>query len=144
MLFRSDVLKEENALNKSVLDVAKEQGLIDDEAYKTFSEDIYYIPFYKVMEEDDNIIAISAPGKLTGQYFSKKLKGGEKQTNDLMENILMNWSHILSASMKNKAGVDTLKAAEAMGAAQKVKSTYDGKDLVKVVEDGKQIGRAHV
>lgn len=133
-----EVLKEENALNKSVLDVAREQGLIDDEAYKTFSEDIYYIPFYKVMEESDNIIAISAPGKLTGQYFSKKLKGGEKQTNDLMENVLMNWSHILSAAMKNKAGVDTLKAAEAMGAAQKVKSTYDGKDLIKVVEDGKQ------
>jgi hypothetical protein len=133
-----EVLKEENALNKSVLDVAKEQGLIDEEAYKTFSEDIYYIPFYKVMEESDNIIAISAPGKLTGQYFSKKLKGGEKQTNDLMENVLMNWSHILSAAMKNKAGVDTLKAAEAMGAAEKVKSTYDGKDLVKVIEDGKQ------
>jgi hypothetical protein len=91
------------------------------------------------MEETGDIMAISAPGKLTGQYFSKKLKGGEKKTNDLMENVLMNWSHILSAAMKNKAGLDTLKAAEKMGAAKKVKSTYEGKDVVKMMEDGKQV-----
>ena len=137
-VYRS-VLEQEQKLNRSVLDVAKEQGLLDDEAYKTYYEDIYYIPFYKAMEETGDIMAISAPGKLTGQYFSKKLKGGEKQTNDLMENVLMNWSHILSAAMKNKAGIDTLKAAEQIGAAQKVKSTYEGKDVVKMMEDGKQV-----
>jgi hypothetical protein len=137
-VYRS-VLEQEQKLNRSVLDVAKEQGLLDEEAYKTYYEDIYYIPFYKAMEETGDIMAISAPGKLTGQYFSKKLKGGEKQTNDLMENVLMNWSHILSAAMKNKAGIDTLKAAEQMGAAQKVKSTYEGKDVVKMMEDGKQV-----
>ena len=70
---------------------------------------------------------------------SKALKGGEKKTNDLMENVLMNWSHILSAAMKNKAGLETLKAAESMGGATKVKSTYEGKDVVKVREDGKQV-----
>ena len=137
-VYRS-VLEQEQKLNRSVLDVAKEQGLLDDEAYKTYYEDIYYIPFYKAMEETGDIMAISAPGKLTGQYFSKKLKGGEKQTNDLMENVLMNWSHILSAAMKNKAGLDTLKAAEQMGAAEKVTSSYEGKDAVKMMEDGKQV-----
>jgi hypothetical protein len=100
-VYRS-VLEQEQKLNRSVLDVAKEQGLLDDEAYKTYYEDIYYIPFYKAMEDTGDIMAISAPGKLSGQYFSKKLKGGEKKTNDLMENVLMNWSHILSAAMKNK------------------------------------------
>jgi hypothetical protein len=137
-VYRS-VLEQEQKLNRSVLDVAKQQGLIDDEAYNTFYDDIYYIPFYKAMEDTGDIMAISAPGKLSGQYFSKKLKGGEKQTNDLMENVLMNWSHILSAAMKNKAGIDTLKAAEQMGAAEKVKSTYEGKDVVKMMEDGKQV-----
>jgi hypothetical protein len=137
-VYRS-VLEQEQKLNRSVLDVAKQQGLIDDEAYNTFYDDIYYIPFYKAMEDTGDIMAISAPGKLSGQYFSKKLKGGEKQTNDLMENVLMNWSHILSAAMKNKAGLDTLKAAEQMGAAKKVKSTYEGKDVVKMMEDGKQV-----
>lgn len=130
-------LREENELNKSVLDVAKEQGLLDEESYARFSNDIYYIPFYKAIE-DGKVENIQGAAKLTNQYFSKALKGGEKQTNDLMENVLMNWSHILSASMKNKAAVTTLDAAVTMGAAEKVKSTYDGKDVVKVMENGKQ------
>lgn len=131
-------LKEENALNKSVLDLAKEQGLIDQEAYDRFSNDIYYIPFYKAIE-DGKVTGMQGASKLTNQYFSKALKGGgDKKTNDLMENVLMNWSHILSASMKNKAAVKTLDAAVDMGAAEKVKSTYEGKDVVKVMIDGKQ------
>jgi hypothetical protein len=130
-------LKEENALNKSVLDLALEQGLIDQDAYKTFSNDIYYIPFYKAVE-DGKVSGMQGASKLTNQYFSKALKGGDKKTNDLMENVLMNWSHILSASMKNKAAVKTLDAAVEMGAAEKVSSTYEGKDVVKVMVDGKQ------
>lgn len=39
-----------NKLNKSVLKIALEQGLIDEEAFHTFARDINYIPFYKVME----------------------------------------------------------------------------------------------
>jgi hypothetical protein len=110
-------LKEENELNKSVLKVALDSGLIDQQAYDTFSKDIYYIPFYKVMEEGD-ISSISSSSKLTGQEFSKMLKGGEKKTNDLMENVLMNWSHILSAAMKNQAAKQTIDAAIKMDAAE--------------------------
>jgi hypothetical protein len=148
-------LKEENELNKSVLDIAKAQGLIDDAAYTRFSNDIYYIPFYSEMEEG-NVGSINASSKLTNQYFSKKLKGGERKTNDLMENVLMNWSHILSASMKNAAAVSTLKSAAQLDAAEKVKQTtvkgatqyyvmedgervfVDKKDVVKVMEGGKE------
>jgi hypothetical protein len=148
-------LKEENELNRSVLDIAKAQGLIDDAAYERFSNDIYYIPFYSEMEDGD-VGSINASSKLTNQYFSKKLKGGERKTNDLMENVLMNWSHILSASMKNAAAVSTLKSAVSMDAAQKVKQTtvkgaaqyyfmengervfVDKKDVVKVMEGGNE------
>jgi hypothetical protein len=149
-------LKEENALNRSVLDIAKAQGIIDDEAYARFASDIYYIPFYSEME-DGQVGSVNAASKLTGQYFSKKLKGGEKKTNDLMENVLMNWSHILSASMKNAAAQSTLKAASDLGAAEKVKQTtvkgvtqyyvseggerrfVDKKDVVKIMENGNEV-----
>jgi len=149
-------LKEENALNRSVLDIAKAQGIIDDEAYARFASDIYYIPFYSEME-DGQVGSVNASSKLTGQYFSKKLKGGEKKTNDLMENVLMNWSHILSASMKNAAAQSTLKAAADLGAAEKVKQTtvkgvtqyyvtedgerrfVDKKDVVKIMEKGNEV-----
>jgi hypothetical protein len=129
---------EENQLNKSVLDVALQSGLIDKQAYQVFSNDINYIPFYKMMEDGD-VDSVNASSKLTGQYFSKALKGGEKKTNDLMENVLLNWSHILSASMKNQAAVKTIKAAESMDAAVKAKP-MDGKyppNTIKVMEEGK-------
>ena len=131
---------EENKLNKSVLDVALESGLIDKQAYQVFSNDINYIPFYKVMEGGD-VNSVNASSKLTGQYFSKALKGGEKKTNDLMENVLLNWSHILSASMKNQAAFKTVQAAESMNAAEKVKP-MDGKyppNTIKVMEGGKTV-----
>jgi hypothetical protein len=133
-------LKEENELNKSVLKVALDSGLIDQNAYDTFSKDIYYIPFYKVMEDGD-VSSISSSSKLTGQEFSKMLKGGEKKTNDLMENVLMNWSHILSAAMKNQAATKTIDAAEKLDAAE-VATQVNGKyppNTVKVMRDGQVV-----
>lgn len=110
------VRKDMNALNKSVLDIAFKQGLIDKEAYARFASDINYIPFYKEME-DGNIQGAATASGLANQHFSKELKGGEKPFGDLMENTLRNWSAILSASMKNAAAVKTVEAAVDMGAA---------------------------
>lgn len=131
---------EEQKLNESVLKVALDTGLIDQEGYDKFSKDIYYIPFYKQMEGGD-VGSVSASSKLTGQYFSKALKGGEKPVNDLMENVLLNWSHILSAAMKNQAAVKTLDAAAKMGAVERA-TPMDGKyppNTVKVMEKGKTV-----
>jgi hypothetical protein len=110
------VRKDMNALNKSVLDIALKQGLIDKEAYARFASDINYIPFYKEME-DGNIQGAATASGLANQHFSKELKGGEKPFGDLMENTLRNWNAILSASMKNAAAVKTIEAAVAMDAA---------------------------
>ena len=134
------VLKEENELNKSVLKIALDGGLIDKEGFNKFSSDIYYIPFYKMMEDGD-VQSVNTASKLTGQQFSKMLKGGEKKVNDLMENVLMNWSHILSAAMKNQAAKSTLDAAEKMGAAEPAKMVA-GKypaGTVKVMQDGQAV-----
>jgi hypothetical protein len=112
-----EVQKDMNALNKSVLDVAYNAGLMDQKAYERFSQDLFYIPFYKEMENGDLQDAATASG-LTSQKFSAELKGqSDKPFGDLMENTLRNWSHILSASMKNQASNATLDAAMEVGAA---------------------------
>jgi hypothetical protein len=64
-----------------------------------------------VMEEGGDVQAAATKSGLVNQYFSKALKGGEKPFGDLMENTLRNWSHILSASMKNEAANATIRAA---------------------------------
>ena len=129
------VLKDMNNLNRSVLDVALDQGLIDQFSYDNFVSDIYYIPFYRQMEDGDLQGAQTSAG-LTRQQFSKALKGGgDRPFGDLMENTLRNWSHILSASMKNQAAATTLKDALELDAVEK--ATEAGPDTVKVMEDGK-------
>jgi len=139
------VQKDMNALNKSVLDLALNAGLINsskreiaelesrdmDEkkkaarikylqenpgAYERFTSDLFYIPFYKAMEDGDVQSAVSSAG-LTQQKFSAELKGmSDKPFADLMENTLRNWSHILSASMKNQAAASTVEATMEAGA----------------------------
>ena len=142
-----DVRKEMNSLNKSVLDVALKQGLIDKAAYDVFAADINYIPFYKAMEDGDVQSAATASG-LGSQYFSKKLEGGEKPFGDLMENTIRNWSHILSASMKNKAAEVTLDAASSpdlQGAKPNLKVGLDWVDgKVHSIKTGKVVGDGKV
>jgi hypothetical protein len=54
-----------------------------------------------------------------------------------MENVLMNWTHILSASMKNQAAVETLGAAMQMGDIV-TKLDAQEKGAVKVMEKGQE------
>lgn len=142
-----DVRNEMNTLNKSVLDIAFKQGLIDKAAYDVFAADINYIPFYKAMEDGDVQSAATASG-LGSQYFSKKLEGGEKPFGDLMENTIRNWSHILSAAMKNKAAEVTLDAASSpdlQGAKPNLKvglEWLDGK--VYSIKSGNVVGDGKV
>lgn len=147
-----DVLRQMNQLNKSVLDIALAKGLIDQKGYEKFSNDIYYIPFYKKMEEDGTVEGAKTASGLTSQYFSKELKGGEAPFGDLMENIVRNWSHILSASMKNAAAKTTIDDAMELQAAEpNLKAGLEMRDGVvysikndkpieaKFDEDGKQL-----
>lgn len=130
----NSVLKDMNGINKSVLDVALDQGLIDKFSYDNFAGDMYYIPFYRQMEED--VRGGKTPSGLTRQNFSKALKGGgDRPFGDLMENTLRNWSHILSASMKNQAAVTTIRDAAKLGAVEP--ASEPGDDTVAVKVNGK-------
>jgi len=108
------VYREYAKINEAVLDVAQEAGLVKgDDRAKWATE--YYVPFYRVTEEG----LFTAPrGKKGLSHQSagiKALKGGKVPTNDLLENILTNWTKRLDASLKNKAlleVVDNLKGSD--------------------------------
>lgn len=137
---RSDVYREAlaglNSINKSVLDLARTQGLIDAAAHKRFTDDIWYVPFYRVAEENENeVSSYSSAAGLSGQEFSERLKGGTQRVDDLLTNVLRNWGGLLSASQKNAVARDALAQAETMGAAKSVRAGT--KDAVTVMADGK-------
>lgn len=131
------VLEDMNKLNRSVLKIALDTGLIDQKGYDKFASDIYYVPFYKEMEGKD-IDAPSTASGLTSQYFSKQLKGGEKPFGDLVENTLRNWNHILSAAMKNQAAVSTIQSASRfrLGDTPVVEPTTEKTGSAKIMVDG--------
>jgi hypothetical protein len=85
-----------------VLDVAQQAGLIDGEARKAWDH-ADYIPFYREIDERSVFSPTGRKG-LAGQSSGiRKLKGGESALNDPMENLLMNFSRLIDASLKNNA-----------------------------------------
>lgn len=126
-------LRDLNAFNEAALKVAMESGLIDQAAYELM-KDQPYVPFYRLMEEGDMRGPRFSSG-LVNQQAWKKLKGGSQQLNaDLLQNTLMNWSHLYAAAARNRASLETMAAADKMGIAYQVPS--DTKGAVKVMRDG--------
>lgn len=126
-------LRDLNAFNDSVLAMAEESGLIDPEARALF-KDQPYVPFYRVMEEGDMRGPKFSSGLVNQQAF-KKLKGGSQQLNaDLLENMLLNWSHLYSAAARNRAAQATMDAAEKLAVAHQVPEGTKG--AVRVLRAG--------
>ena len=124
VLAYADAHKAFNDYQRAVLDIAAEAGLIDPEMRKQWESD-FYVPFYRIMDEDVNI----GPGQVGGlvrQRAFQKLKGGTDPLGDLLSNTLSNWSHLLTASMKNMAAAKALGSAETMGIAERVPAAEKG------------------
>lgn len=122
--------------NNSVLKVALDTGLIKPELYRTLAADKNYIPFYRMA--DDDSLGIDGPSlstALVNQVAFHRLKGGTNNIGDPISNIMMNWSHILSASMKNQAGMVALESMANIGAATQTREKQKGG--VTVMRNGK-------
>lgn len=121
-----EALAEFNALQRSVLDVAQEAGLVDPSARRLWESE-FYVPFYRVMEDDaTGTMGPGQIGGLVGQHAYKRLKGGTDKLGDLVANTVSNWSHLLSASMKNLAAQGALQEAEKLGIATRVRQAERG------------------
>lgn len=120
--------------NESVLDVALRAGLIDKAAHERFRNDKFYVPFFRV-KEDGSIEFKQTGSGLVNQKQFRTLKGGTEQINDPLQNMMNNWSAILSASAKNVAAVRALEVASNLGIASEVESKDKGTVAIRV--DGK-------
>jgi len=129
----SQALSGLNRYNKAFLDIAESAGLIDAESRAVW-EDGFYIPFYRAMEDDP---ANAGPGQVKGllrQRVIERLVGGQEPLGDPLENILANWSQMLTASMKNLAANAALDAGVKAKIATPSKTA--GKGTVWTMRDG--------
>ena len=122
-------LKDFAALQKSVMDIAEQSGLIDGNERSVWEHD-FYVPFYRLAEDTQDVRSINAGDGLVRQEAFKRLKGGKDRLNDLLENTVMNWQHLLSASLKNNA------ARQALTNAQRVR--YDGQSVAEPLNPSKE------
>jgi len=123
-----EVLKDYVRANKNVMDIAEQSELIDSETRAQWEHDMY-VPFYRAAV--DGVDNPRSGSGLVRQYAFKQLKGGTRKLhNDLLANVLMNWSHVLDASAKNRAASKSLQAAEDMGIAEYLGESPKGKGSV--------------
>jgi len=124
--------KEFQAFNDAILDIAQEAGLIDPASRKLFQQE-FYIPFYRVFEDEETAIEFVKSPKQGSKFLSaqiKRLKGSEKKIGDPFENIMKNWNHLVVESIKNKSRGDAFRTAERLA----LPSGYYGLD-----EDGNEV-----
>ncbi|WP_247653976.1 LPD38 domain-containing protein [Aeromonas dhakensis] len=132
-----------NRLNASTLDLAQEAGLFTKEARDEFESE-WYIPFFRESDDGDVIAPFKPKGIANQNAGIKKLKGGEANTNDLLENIFTSTSKLIDASMKNMAAQKIVWNLADTGLIEVVakpnmmdwRALKNGKDLITVKLEG--------
>ncbi|MCE9926593.1 LPD5 domain-containing protein [Aeromonas media] len=132
-----------NRLNAATLDLAQEAGLFTADARAEFESE-WYIPFFRESDDGDVIAPFKPRGIANQNAGIKKLKGGEANTNDLLENIFTSTSKLIDASMKNMAAQKTVWNLADTGIIEVVakpnmmdwRALNNGKDLITVKLEG--------
>lgn len=112
------VKKAFDAFKNDVLDIASTAGILDPVWAAAWKDD-WYVPFYRIMDDDEIAGPRMGGASLKPKEAFKKLKGGTEQLNDLLENTLMNFHHLLAQSLKNIATRQALENAAQLGVASK-------------------------
>lgn len=135
----SKVFNEFQQYRDDVLAIAEANGIINADT-RAMWRDEFYVPFYRVMDEEAAAGGPRAGKGLSRQEAYKKLKGGKQNLNDLLENTLMNFHHLISASLKNQAATQAMVNAERAGIARVVpESRRDPKTSTFVLKDGDRV-----
>ncbi|MGY3922072.1 hypothetical protein LA366_02750 [Aeromonas jandaei] len=132
-----------NRLNAATLDLAQEAGLFTKEARSEFESE-WYIPFFRESEDGDVLAPFKPKGIANQNAGIKKLKGGEANTADLLENIFTSTSKLIDASMKNMAAQKTVWNLADTGIIEAVakpnmmdwRALKNGKNLITVKIEG--------
>lgn len=94
--------------NSKMLDMAEASGIIDGDQREVWQSD-NYVPFYRLMEDPDSVSGpMNKKGIANQRSGIRKLEGGEQKLENLIENMVLNMTHMVDASMKNEAAKRTV------------------------------------
>lgn len=99
--------------NNRTLDMAEAAGVIDPAERKLWSRDDY-VPFYRVLEDQEEVKAGGKVQGLSGQTSGvRRLKGSEAKVS-ILESMVLNTMHLVDASYKNVAMRKVVDLAEGL------------------------------
>ena len=141
----NDALGRYEQLNKSVLDLVVESGLVSRKTIDAKWANPFYVPFFREAMEAGTTQLLGTPG-FTEQYASKTLKGGsEKLRTDLWDNVLGNWDHMIDAALRNRASNTIADDAIRLGSARELNfkeyellSRQERESAVWMMKDGEK------
>lgn len=105
--------------NGAILDLAETAGVIDPEGRKLWERNDY-VPFYRVLEDGNEPGPRGKRGLADQRSGIRRLEGGKAAIQDLIENMVMNVTHLVDASFKNTAAARTAKIAVDAGVMEQV------------------------
>ena len=115
-------MKRLSKMQESMLDMAENAGVITPELRAEMKTD-FYVPFYREFEAKDKE-GIQGPTPahdfVNMRDTIRKLQGSELGVNDVLHNLIMNWTALMSASMKNRAGQAAMEASVEAGVATEI------------------------
>jgi len=145
-LIYEQAAKEVGAWNKSIVNLGIDLGLFNEESASNWNTE-WYLPLFRYFEED---IGKDVPRgtrnykSLAGQTGIKKLKGSKRPLDNMLDNLVRNALHIVSASLKNDAATLTLSEAEKVkdpitGKWLAERTKHPGPDSLRIIKDGKDV-----
>ena len=116
-----DSLRKLDEMNRNMIDLDVQAGLISREQASVYLRNPFYVPFYREAESDGRFVGPRVSPSMVKQYAFKQLKGGaEKLHHDLWQNAIGNWTHQIDAALRNRAAAGVLDTAVRTGAAREV------------------------
>jgi N12 class adenine-specific DNA methylase len=141
-----DSLRKLDGFNKNTLDLAVQSGLLDGDRVSALFANPFYVPFYRVADAEGGFAGPNVTSGFVKQNAFKTLKGGtQKLNNDLWDNAIKNWSHMIDASLRNRAAAGVLDTALTNGAVTELsardlatQTKAERKNTVWVMNNGRQ------
>ena len=121
-----------------ILAIAEKAGIITPENREMWANE-FYVPFYRVMEDDDSVQGAKTMGGLSRQQAYKKLKGGSQNVNDLLQNTILNFHHLVDASLKNLAAAQAMDNALELEVATPTNEATKSKQATFVLREGEKV-----
>ena len=133
-------MKRLSKMQESMLDMAENAGVITPELRAEMKTD-FYVPFYREFEaKDKDSIRGPTPAHdfVNMRDTIRKLQGSDLAVNDVLHNLVMNWTALMSASMKNRAGQAAMEASVQAGVATKIDDPKEAAEIAFSKQRGRK------